>query len=122
MGPSLLIVEDLPDVGRSYLRALRRYAIDEVRLATTAEEAEQLLAHAGPTLVMCDHWLGEGQPSGAELLRRWRRSYPQIAKAILVTGADSVIERESPGVDAVFEKPPDLGAIAGFLGLQRKPR
>ena len=121
MGPSLLIVEDLPDVGRSYLRALRRYAVDEVRLATTAEEAERLLAGAGPTLVMCDHCLGEGQPTGAELLGRWRKCYPQIAKAILVTGADSVVEPEAPGVDAVFQKPPDLRAIAGFLGLLRKP-
>lgn len=118
---TLLIVEDLPDVGRAYLRSFRRYAVDEVVLVTTPEDAEiQLRRGTGSTCLLCDHWLGANLPTGVELIHRWKASYAHLAKAVLVTGSDAAVGHDAPGVDAVFEKPPDVDAIASFLGLERR--
>ncbi|MBI5542755.1 MAG: hypothetical protein HY901_02625 [Deltaproteobacteria bacterium] len=118
----LLIVEDLPDVGRAYVRSLRHYEVAEVILATTPSQAEEYLVRSDSVCLMCDHWLGPGQPTGSELIHRWKETFPNLGKAVLVTGSDSAAVRAAHGVDAVFEKPPDLDAIAAFFGFAKRPR
>lgn len=111
----LLIVEDRADVGRAFVRYLRRH-FDEVLLATTPSDAEaRLSGKPAPTHVLCDHWLGDGYPLGTVLVSQWRQRYPQLRRAILVSGSE-IEEIEAPdGVDAVFAKPADMGAVRDFL-------
>jgi len=119
MAESLLIVEDMEDVGRSYMRCLRRY-VSKIHVAQTPQEAEAILSQSDPpTLLLCDNWLGHGRPLGAELIPRWRKAYPFLSKVALVTGSDLEVVSKVPGVDIVFEKPPDIDAIIAFFGLAK---
>jgi DNA-binding NtrC family response regulator len=118
MARALLIVEDVADVGRSYLRCFKRY-IERVQLAQTPEEAVNILSQKDPPeLILCDHWLGKDNPTGAELIKAWRKQFPFLSKAALVTGSDLAAVQNSPGVDAIFHKPPNLDAIVNFFQLQ----
>lgn len=104
----LLILDDAPDVARSYVRCLKRH-IPRILVAHSVAEAEALLrAPDPPTMVLCDHLLGPGAPTGAEVLARWRGEFPFLTRAAIVSGADL---REAPGADAVFGKPPDLDLL-----------
>jgi DNA-binding NtrC family response regulator len=114
----LLIVEQLPDIGRAYARSLCRYDLEEVVIAATPQEAESFLDRSEGVCLVCGHSLG--QLTGAELVARWRRRYPGLEKAVLVTGTDSTVARSTPGIDAVFAQPPDMEAVARALGLERR--
>lgn len=111
----LLIVEDRADVGAAFARYFRRY-FDQVRVATTPAQAQELLdEQPEPTHVICDHWLGDDYPVGAQLLPRWRREHPSIERCVLVSGSE-IEEIDCPaGVDAIFGKPADMPAIRARL-------
>jgi DNA-binding NtrC family response regulator len=118
--PKLLIVEDMPDVARSYVLVFKRFAADVIT-ASSPREAEQVMGSATePLMLLCDNWLGEGVPTGMELVPRWRKSFPALVKTALVTGSNVGSVGGVPGIDAVFEKPPDIAALAKFFGLEKR--
>jgi CheY-like chemotaxis protein len=112
----LLILDDTPEVAR----ALRRFMsndFDVVREASTPEEAERFLGdpESPTTHLICDHYLGKGVPLGADLIRRWRRSYPLLQVAVLHTGSDMEGLVAGDGIDKVFGKPLDARELLQFL-------
>lgn len=111
----LLIVEDREDVRRAFARYFRRH-FDTVLVAADPPEAEALLqGMPAPTHVICDHWLGDAHPVGSVLLPAWRRRFPELRKAILVSGSEIEAIERPVGVDAVFGKPADMQAICDAL-------
>jgi DNA-binding NtrC family response regulator len=116
---TLLIVEDLPEIGKAYLRSFRRFDV-EVVVVCTPQEAERFLEKGIPTCLFCDHCLGQGLPTGAELIVRWKEKYPHLGKTALVTGSDSSIMQMASRADGVFEKPPDIDAVARFFEISRR--
>lgn len=112
----LLILDDAPEVAR----ALRRFMssdFDIVREANTPEEAERFLGDPDcpVTHLICDQFLGKGLPLGADLIRRWRPTYPRLVVAVLHTGSDMEGLVEGGGIDKVFGKPLDARALLQFL-------
>lgn len=108
----LLILDDAPDVARSYVRCLKRH-VPRILVAHDVAAAEAHLRGAEPpTMVLCDYLLGPDAPTGAEVLARWRAEFPFLTRAAIVTGSDL---RTVPGADAVFGKPPDLDGLVRFF-------
>ncbi|MDD5306862.1 MAG: hypothetical protein PHU25_06025 [Deltaproteobacteria bacterium] len=100
---TLLIVDDEARVAKALTRAMGRY-FDEVLSAGTASIASSILAENKVTHVICDHWLGEGDPLGLDLVPEWRRSYPAIERAVIMTGLDEKTLIADSGIDAIVSK------------------
>lgn len=110
----LLIVDDRPEI----LRSLKRYMAPlfrEVLLAETPEEAESHLRAATPDTLLCDYWLGDGLPTGTELIARWRGEFPCLQRLVLMTGTKPSALVGTEHADRVFEKPLDMTALKLFL-------
>lgn len=114
---SLLILDDRADVLRTIARYMGLHF--EVYATQTVIEAEACLTVRGPSLVLCDYWLGRRQPNGGELLSVWRPRFPCIEKAGLMTGTKTAALEALPGVDRVFAKPLSFERVAGWL-LERE--
>ena len=99
----LMIVDDMPNVGRALSRVLRRH-FDEIHALECAAEADALLGRLPVTHVICDHCLGEGDPLGLDLVPRWRREHRSIQRAIVLTGANERSLVAGPGIDAIASK------------------
>ncbi len=112
----LLIVDDREDLRVGFHRYFIRF-FDEVLVASDPASAEELLSRSvnAPTHVVCDYWFGEEHPVGASVLPAWRRRYPSIVKAALVSGSEVAELPATEGIDAVFEKPVDLKSLRAFL-------
>ena len=108
----LLIVDDRDDQLRAFRRTLEEQ-FDIIRLAHDCREAEECLNQQPVvTHLLCDMWLGASGERGDLLVGEWRRRYPSIQLAVLMTG-DSLERSAMPaheGIDAYVEKPvdPDL--------------
>jgi DNA-binding NtrC family response regulator len=109
----ILIVDDRADVRRGMIRFLSLHF--EVDAAATAEEAEQLLRDNEPSFVLCDYWLGRGQPLGTELLARWRQQYPFLRRTALMTGTKATADMSTPNIDRVFSKPMNLPQVQDWF-------
>lgn len=112
----LLIVDDMPDVARALKRCLAK-SFDLVLVAQSPEEAERLLGDQDnpPTHLVCDHHLGEGQRLGADLISEWRRAYPSLQVAVLLTGSEVAYLLGTDGVDWVASKQLDIWELERFL-------
>ncbi len=99
----LLIVDDSEKV-RTTLRRLLSSAFDEVFLSANPNEAEQLLGQHDISHILCDYDLGKDMPKGTELVIEWRRQYPEIGRAVILTGSDISQIDVPPEVDAIFSK------------------
>ena len=110
----LLVVDDESTVCRAICRILRsRFA--DIQSACTPEEAVAVLDSRRVTHVLCDYRLGAGQPTGTELVQRWRSQHPSIERAVILTGVE-VTQLEAPGgVDAVVPKASDPTDLADIL-------
>ena len=84
--PTVLFVDDEPNLLRSYRDTFRRDAC-EVLLASSGYEALEILAKNPVEIVVSD----ERMPlmSGAELLQRIHREYPDVVR-IMLTGHASL--------------------------------
>jgi len=85
---SVLLVEDDPDV-RTALTDLLRATGHSVTVATTAEEALELLAHTYQSVVLSDVDMGDGT-NGVELMRQITARYPTLPR-ILMSGLPAEI-------------------------------
>ena len=109
----LLIVDDRADVRRGLARFLGLHF--DVVTASTAEEAEQLLVEGETTYVLCDYWLGRGQPLGTELIERWRDKYPFVRRIALMTGTKATAIASTEGADVIFPKPLNLNKVRDWF-------
>lgn len=113
----MLVVDDDPIVARAVARFFRRY-FREVLVAHNVEAAEALLHRASNvTHVVCDHFFGEGQRRGLDVLPVWRLQFPCIQVAVLLSGSELGRLVISDGIDAFISKPPDVGELSSVLGV-----
>jgi|GEM_PF-1975855 len=113
---TLLIVQRNPLAARSLRRYLRPY-FRGVEVAVTRQEAEQFLQEDSRfTHLLCGDDLGSSEPRGLDLIVSWRRSHPEIKRAVLAT-ASEMKWGVPAGVDAVFEKPAEPSQLLKFLGV-----
>lgn len=128
-GVSILIVDDARFTCEMIRRALRAVGYYDVRVATTAVEALDLLAQRRADIVLAD-WLMPGL-DGLALTRRIRQQdedHGHYTYVILLTardGMDSLTEAFDHGVDDFIAKRPDhqeliarINAAARVAGLQ----
>jgi len=112
----LLIVDDMPAICQTLCRYMRP-AFDEVMVACTPGQAEDLLddPKAPPTHLLIDQFLGADGTLGADLVEVWRRRYPHLRVAVVLTGDDSITVCSGCGVDLIVRKPPDIRALREYL-------
>lgn len=70
------------------------------------------------TALLCDHNLGDGLPTGAELIPRWRAQYPGIARAMLFTGSVREEIDLPPEVDQLLSKPVSVAELLEVFGVR----
>ncbi len=112
----LLIVDDERSVCRALTRLLVN-SINQIQTATTPTEAEIILRSREVTHVICDHWFGPGQPLGTDLIYKWRERYPNIKRAVVLTGTDINKMTIPDAVDKVLPKVVDPADLIEVLGL-----
>lgn len=112
----LMVVDDIPAMGRAVQRGLQR-VFDRVVIAESAEQAERLLAEpeTRATHVLCDDNLGLGSPKGMQLLAKWRQQHPSIRLAAILTGSDDSEASPDDGIDRVFRKPIEMAELRKFF-------
>lgn len=113
----VLAVDDDEMVLKSFRRILA-LDFDEVHVAASPAEAEEVLRAHPVTHLMCDFDLGEGLPVGTELITAWRGRYPGIAHAVIVSGSLASQITPTPGVDAVLSKPVSLSELTSAFGVR----
>jgi DNA-binding NtrC family response regulator len=105
----VLVVDDDPDVLRSFMRLLQDYA--EVKVALGAEAAIQVLGSKHFDAIVVDfNMVG---PNGAWLLRQVRDRYPHIERILLSGSSYSDLSPYlDPGlVDRFIEKPLEVDEL-----------
>lgn len=101
---SLLLVDGDAELSAMLLRLLQAEGW-AVRVALNAEQAEQALAAALPAVVLLDVMLPDAR--GADLCRRWRAAYPDLA-ILMLTARGDAFDRMAVlqlGADDVLAKP-----------------
>jgi CheY-like chemotaxis protein len=98
-----LVVDDEPIFCRSMSRLLGR-AFDEVHVAGSPDEAEEILAAYPVTHLICDYRLGSNLPPGSVFVQKWREAYPGIDRAVVLTGALDYYVKNLEGIDSVRAK------------------
>lgn len=112
----LLIVDDEQSVCRALTRLLDRQ-VRRIETASNPTEAEIVLRSGNITHVICDHWFGPGQALGIDLAARWKKTYPSIQKAVVLTGTDIDKLPDATGVDRVLPKIVDPDDLIEVLEL-----
>lgn len=116
---TLLIVDDRADVLRA-LERLMRVRVERVYVASTPEEVERQLREHSPRCMLCDYYLGEGQPLATTLIAGWRRSHPCLECVALMTGTNTSSIPKCPEVDTIFHKPLDVKEVVAFFSAHRR--
>lgn len=120
--PSVLVVDDLPDVADSLSELLALHGFD-VRTAYDGPTALELAAADMPDAVVTD--LGMPRMSGwelAERLRDTRPARPPFVVAVSGWGAEEHRRRSAEaGIALHLTKPPDVGALVAALNGLRRP-
>ncbi|MDJ0762161.1 MAG: hypothetical protein QNJ97_04155 [Myxococcota bacterium] len=107
---TLLIVDDDNCVCNAVSR-LFVGRFDRILMANTSGEAASVLSAYTITHLICDYWLGSGEPTGIDLIPKWRKAHTSICRAIVFSGTD-LNEIDIPlGVDKILRKPVDLRTI-----------
>jgi DNA-binding NtrC family response regulator len=110
----LLVVDDEPAIV-SLLRRSLGYDFDRIHVAGRASDAESILAEHTVTHLVCDLYLGNDEPLGDELIRRWKRRWPTIRYAALFTGSTYEKGLTYEKVDNIFMKPRGYDDLIGLL-------
>ncbi len=99
----LLVVDDDPGVCSALIRLLGGN-FDLVLTAETAAKAVSFLNTLSITHLICDYWLGSGEPQGVDLIPAWRKQYPSIRRAVLYTANDLAEIPVPISVDRILSK------------------
>jgi CheY-like chemotaxis protein len=120
MKDTLLVLDDDTFNLRSLKRVLKG-TFDEMLVAQSTQQAEELLGTHQVTHVLCDRNLSEST-RGEEVIRRWRARWRTIRYAALMTGDDTHQLEGLPSIDAVFAKPIDPAALREALTAAKRER
>ncbi|HUT78612.1 MAG TPA: response regulator [Polyangia bacterium] len=120
-GSTLLVVDDESAVCRA-LRRMLRGRIERIMTAETPEDAETVLASTVVTHLICDHYLGPGQPLGMDLAAKWRVRYPNLKRVVVLTGKDVDGIEPASGIDHVLPKTTEPDRLAALLQLRGSER
>ena len=112
----LLVVDDESSVCRA-LRRLMGDRADEIVTAQTPADAETILHSKPVTHVICDHFLGPGQPKGADIAKEWKGAHPSIRSVIILTGTNVKSLQCTETIDHGLPKTTDPVELAELLGL-----
>lgn len=112
-GP-LLIVDDSDEIRSALCRFMSLY-FEQVVAAATPGEAEAALQTYRPRLLLCDYWLGDKYPHATDLIPGWRARHPSIERVALMTGTNTDSLGPTTCVDAVFQKPLNMGQVIDFF-------
>ena len=106
--PSILIVEDNPDIALLYTRALMRHENDIVH---SAEEAFDVLSRQQFDLVILDMHLPK--ESGIRVLEYVRSEQYDANPKVFVISADDLLRRdcEDIGIDSWMTKPVEIDVL-----------
>ncbi len=115
----LLVVDDESSVCRA-LKRLLRGRVDEIVTAQTPADAETVLRSTPVTHVICDHFLGPGQPNGGDVARNWKVDYPKIKVVAILTGTNIGDIEKAPGIDHLLPKTTDPVKLAELMGFSPK--
>ncbi len=110
----VLLVDDDEQIRRSLERFLTPQ-FDIVFTASTPEEAQAILEREPVTSLICDLDLGPGLPNGLELLSRWRKEFPNIKRAVILSGSRIPAGASLESVDMVISKGADLSVLIAAL-------
>ena len=113
-GRVLLIVDDEIEICRLLERSLAR-DFDQVHTAGSAADANAILEQHAVTHVVCDLYLGRGEPLGDELIRTWKQSWRTIQYAALFTGSTYEKDHTYERVDHIFMKPRGFDDLIALL-------
>ena len=111
---TLLLVDDEAEICKQLRRSLGN-EFDRIHTAGTASQADEILSSNTVTHLVCDLYLGNGQPLGDELIRRWRRRWPTIQYAALFTGSRYEKGHSYEKVDHIFIKPQGFDALVALM-------
>lgn len=120
-GSTLLVVDDESAVCRA-LRRMLRGRVGRIVTAETPEDAEAVLDSTGVTHLICDHYLGPGQPLGMDLAAKWRGRYPTLRRVVILTGRDVKDIEPAGGIDHVLPKTTAPDRLAVLLQLPGSER
>jgi CheY-like chemotaxis protein len=110
----LLIVDDdvaVAGVMKNYLK--RR--VSEVYTAEGYEEAVRILEQKAVNVLVCDFELASGEMNGGELVRKLRKRFPSIQRAMVCSGPHSTNIRRSKDIDEVLDKTVDFDKLRLFV-------
>ncbi|MCP4675871.1 MAG: response regulator [Deltaproteobacteria bacterium] len=99
----LLVVDDDESVCKGLVRLLGN-RFEETVTALNPGEAVSMLDTRLVTHIVCDYWLGQGQPLGIDLVATWRKKYSSIQHAVIFTGNDINAIPTTVGVDDIISK------------------
>jgi DNA-binding response OmpR family regulator len=105
LGSSVLVVEDEPPL-QAQLRLDLTDLGYQARLASTADQAKEILTHERVAGVLLDLVLDEGEEAGFELLRWIRQNHPGLAVVVLSAAQGSA---------AAIRRAYELGASSYFV-------
>jgi len=100
------------------LRRLLNGKVDEIITAQTPVDAEVVLKTKPVTHVLCDHFLGPGQPTGLSIAHNWKQNYPSLKKVIILTGTDVNYLSQASGIDKIIPKTVDPVDLIKMLELR----
>lgn len=100
----ILIIDGEATVRRAYARALKP-DFDEVLTASDPAEALSVLEKRPVTHLVCGRSFGPDMPQGMDLIPKWRKTYPSINRALILTRADIAQMPAPPEIDGILAKP-----------------
>ncbi|MCK9522140.1 MAG: hypothetical protein M0R76_03735 [Proteobacteria bacterium] len=114
--PVLLIIDDESAVCRALKRTFRDQ-VSSIVVASNAADAQAIVAQEMVTHVLCDQWLGPGQPLGTELVRGWKAQHASIRRILILTGTLAPLVSLPGDIDMVLTKTTDPVEMAAHLLL-----
>jgi two-component system nitrogen regulation response regulator NtrX len=106
MTKDILVVDDEADIC-DQLRAILQDEGYTVRVARSSDEAEQLIAHRFPHLILLDIWLQGSPRDGIELLMLFKSQCPSLP-IVMMSGHATIeiaVQAMQRGAEDVIEKP-----------------
>ncbi len=86
-------------------------SFDEVLTATNSLDAEILVKTNHITHLVCDHDLGANEPNGLSLIPHFRKTRPEIERAVLFTGSNITRKAVPSSIDRVVVKTADVDEL-----------
>ena len=107
----ILLIIDNDDIFRQMLQHYLKRRVSAVFTAKNGMEAHNTLKRHHVNVLVCDYDLGKNEVDGVQLIRRLRKTYPCIKRAVICSGTDPQEIRRSRSVDGIMNKTTDLSRL-----------